>query len=521
MAAMNQAKLRSPLVAVAAPALFVIFGLFIPFVRLLDLALAARIAIPLLVAAVAGVTALVDRRLAGLHIGGAAAASREFVVLLLGCALIMWGVLRAPLVKLVTRPELWIALAAATAVWLLSGVFRRSLAQREFFLASVLRAVESGSRDPSRSEALRAATRDFAIEAGEAQEALSKARRWLVFFLVWYVGMLTLLAWILGSAAEGEQIGICVSAVVALAALAVLARMGEDQHLIMEGVLPSHEGSLLSSTVSVSLFLLCGLLALLLALLPAGIPQSTVAAIVAWLLALLARIPSPEVHGGAPPPARPFPSPRPEFLGHLRSLPPAHGWELVGKILTYLGWSLLALVAAGIIWVLISPLFRLKGHRLDMPTLIRATWRRTLNSLTAASGRMIDALSILLGLRVHAGRGSFEEPAQSSERRPRNAVGRRGARMIDVLFGSSDRRFVRAFFKLVRWGEGHGVSFTRSVGPVEFAERLATRVPEASGKLSEIALLYEEHLFSAQPLSGARLATYFHRIEEVVRHERF
>lgn len=506
-------ELSRPLIVVAAPVVFVVFGLFVPTARALGEPVGAQLLFSLLFGVVGAAVYLAERRFHRTRVSGAAVRIREFVVLVFAVALIEWGLLGTMPSLLLARPLFWIGEVAALIVFAFVTGLQSQLGRREFFFGAVRRAVKSHTGEAAQGGIVMAAARDFGIEAGEAEDGMRRVRRWLIFFVVWFIGLLVVTAWVLRIAGEGEQLLIAGSSAVVIAAIIALGRMGEEHDLVMSGLLPSPRGSSLGLFILAPLFLLSAALALVLATRPAPISDATLAAIGAWIAWLFSLIPSPKRHSAPPPPSHHPAAPiRPPSFAQLHKLPQAHTSQLLHTILVYAGWTILALLVAGFIWLLISPLFRMQYRRGSLARSLRNAIRGLLASFRRALARLREATASVGGLRGEE-RPAALDRADDERGEPRRR--RRRGGLFGALFGGPNRRFARAFLRLAKWGEQRGVPFSRSTGPREYVELVGERLPELRGELSEIALLFERHLFSPRPLTAEQMADYYSKISEV------
>jgi hypothetical protein len=76
---------------------------------------------------------------------------------------------------------------------------------------------------------------------------------------------------------------------------------------------------------------------------------------------------------------------------------------------------------------------------------------------------------------------------------------------------------LKAFLKIIKWGEKRGIKFRSSLGPAEYTGMIAQQVPEAEAALERIALLLETFLFSNEGLSEELSSEYHRSIEDTVK----
>ena len=76
-------------------------------------------------------------------------------------------------------------------------------------------------------------------------------------------------------------------------------------------------------------------------------------------------------------------------------------------------------------------------------------------------------------------------------------------------------RLVKAFLRLLRWAEQHGVSYRDYETLLEFSTRLLPVVPESRPDISLIVDVLEEALFSTHIVSAERVTRYFSAIRGI------
>jgi hypothetical protein len=72
---------------------------------------------------------------------------------------------------------------------------------------------------------------------------------------------------------------------------------------------------------------------------------------------------------------------------------------------------------------------------------------------------------------------------------------------------------LKAFLRVIKWGEKQGVGFRATLGPAEYADMVVKKAPEAGENLRRAALLLEVYLFSAEGLSEELASQYYENIE--------
>lgn len=507
-------KLGSPFVVALLPTAFVVFAVLVPFSGLVDTSRLFGALLSIVLAGSAAAGYLIDDRRP--RPPALLSNVRALTATLLVSGLVVWAVAGEPPAAYVRGAELWITLASVTLLFLLRAALQRGLAVRRFFVQAVLHAVNTPGESTLAHRSVAGATREFSVEAGEAAAGVTRARRVLIFFLLWSLGTLILDGWVLHHQDGLLQFGLTLTSVAVLFGLTLLGRMDEEQRLLTEGVLPSREGSRLRSLLAGLLFAVALLVSVFAASAPPFLSESTLHRILAWIAWLIHLLPSPKPRAYAPPPPPRVPTPhRPPLFDQLKALPAAQGAGLLGHILTYLGWTIAGLAALGILWVLVAPIFRADYRTVGL--------RGRLRSAASYLSRLLEGAT-RWARELVAAFGGFQGPeeradgAERASRKRRTSPRRRGG-LLSSLFGTGGRRFSRAYLRVVRWGEARGVAFSRSDGPREYLERVEREAPESREPLRLIGELYERHLFSPRPLSSEQMSAYFKAIGEVVKHE--
>ncbi len=507
-------KLGSPFVVVILPLAFVIFGVFVPLSSLLHTSRRFGLLLSILLAGSATLLYLIDN---GRPRPPAFLSNvRALAATLLLSGLGIWAVAGDPFDSYLRSAELWITVALVTLLFLLRTVLQRGLNVRRFFVQAVLRSVNAPSEASIALQSVAGATREFSVEAGEAASGVTRVRRLLIFFLIWSLGALVVDGWVLHRQNVLLQVGLALTAVAVLFGLTLLGRMDEEQRLLTEGLLPSREGSRLRSLLAGLLFALALLLSLFAASAPPLLSESALRQIMAWLAWLIHLLPSPKPRAYTPPPPPRAPTPHHSPLfDQLKALPAMQGSDLIGRILTYLGWTIAGAAALGVLWLLVAPIFRADYGSEGLRGRLRSMGLY-LSRLLANAARWARELIGAFGGFQNPGEGASAEERTTKRR----TLPRRRGGLLSSLFGTGGRRFSRAYLRVVRWGEARGVPFSHSDGPREYLERVERKAPESRDLLELIGELYERHLFSPRPLSAEQMSAYFKAIGEVVKHER-
>ena len=502
-----------PLIAVVVPLLFLSLVFEIVATRIVTAAPLLQAALPLLLLVVGAVEYLVGWWLGAQRENGAGPLLRELLIVLIAGAaaiLALAGAIGSPLSGL-GRADVWAAMIAVFLQWLLTHSFRRRMRDHALFLTLF------EGREEARASAI---YRDYGEEAAATLAALSWVRKRILTLLVAACAALAVFTGGFGlRLTAAEAIATVAYLIVSLLALRSLRSLAFEQLALAEGASYSPPQLALAAAQAALLLGAVCLAAVPIAGSHAPLSESLLRRLMEWLAALLASL---LPHGASMPAvphfARP-PAPS-EMAEALRSLPAAGppAWTaLLRTILQALGWGLLGAGALALLAFLLRPLLRLRPRLAGA----RRPVARALRYLVELAIGFVARLRLLFagGASPAAGWG----PARGLRRGGRGGAPRSGAR--DSRGGGEDelrRRlplapFLRAFRRLIRWGDRVGVGFSPAYAPREYAGLLGKRVPEAKALLAEIAAIFEEGLYSGRTLSDERLAAYFRTIAQVAR----
>jgi hypothetical protein len=163
-------------------------------------------------------------------------------------------------------------------------------------------------------------------------------------------------------------------------------------------------------------------------------------------------------------------------------------------------------------WLLITPL-------------VSRTFRRRLAALRPLDyvkeqlqrlGRAL--LQVVADIAAWLRRPPGERPARGGRRRAwrRHLVVRRPGLLKLWEMGT----VLRAYARLIRWGERQGARFRLSSAPREYLAEVGGRRPDHAASLAEAAAILEESLYSSRRTSRDRLHRYLRIVKDVVRSPR-
>jgi len=138
--------------------------------------------------------------------------------------------------------------------------------------------------------------------------------------------------------------------------------------------------------------------------------------------------------------------------------------------------------------------------------------RRKLNDFFRACRRLMRRLRTWLALVGREGRGRESRGAKNEVK---NAAYGVAQHVLTWRKRVQMSRVLRAYLKVLEWGESSGVPQRAFDAPREYASRLASAFPDRSGQLAFVAEILEEALFSKHLLPGERMAAYFSTVREI------
>jgi Domain of unknown function (DUF4129) len=499
--------------AVAAPWLFLMTGLLVPVAHLVALKPLVVTAIPV-IAGVSGFAAYFSgRRRMREHESGVAARVRAIILLLLASGLAAWAIEAMTLTRsglpggiqaAIEQLGFWLIVSISLAQWLLTEMIARAFRNR-LLLFSVL------SEKP---DALLAATyRDFSDEAIDAWADTRKTKNLMRFFAFWSVAILIIFAW-----AAHRPFTWTVDMLYGCALVFFLARVKSandaqaELTFFGEGlrVNPAHRRK--NGAIALVLGTACVAVSLVLAAFPAALDSRILADLYAWIVRLLTSLHHPVLHAAPAVPSAPAFSPPPD-LQNLQPRVDARSFAAVRLILRILAIGIGAAAAGGLVWLVIAPLFRGRPRRASGAARM-GLWvavRRFMQTVGAWARGLVETAAFFGGDALLGARG--RRTAAGAE----SAIRLRAARHDVLRRAGRRRKMIRGFFKVVRWGERHGVVFSPADGPREYAERASIRVAAAGGELREVAELYERELFAPAPLDTDATARYFRLIKTLLQ----
>ena len=398
--------------------------------------------------------------------------------------------------------------------WILSFVIHRGLKEREVFLSLLL------GKDGSE---LKNMMRDFSAEAGESEKAIARVKRMLLFFqVIVIVNLFLLLA--LGTGVRPifvvlsfVYVGMGVSFVI------ILNHFLEEQEFFGDGLQISDK---LQTRKIVASFLVLAL-AVVLVLIVVGneslLPASYIGNFLGGLDEWFASMASDETprYKPQPPGENPILSGIQQARGRLNQELKAseERSKVLAEILKIVALVAVGFIGIGIIVFIIRPLFSKEN---------RERWKES-HPLLFLKGKLIQILRFL-SKTYQAFVKWLKSPKKGMRRFTRGIVARlrestvfsREARLARrrELERSALRRHgreIKAFVRVIRWGESYGVQFRKSLGPVAYASMVGKAVPESSKPLGTVADIFEEIVYSGHAIPESRTAEYFQMVKDVVQ----
>jgi hypothetical protein len=399
------------------------------------------------------------------------------------------------------------AIVLTDVEWVLSIVIHSALRERELLLSLVV------GKD---RKMLKECFRDMGAEASNSLAGMTRVRRLLIVFqALAFVGL-----FVLGLAKpQAISPGIAVMALAHFAGgiiffFTVTGYM-ERQALMGEGFTMSPRISSRRTTFAVALCLASCLVLIPLVGRDAPLPPSYLQSFLEWLQRIATL---PDRQAAVKIDATRESAPKMKLDDQSRALSGLEGTgqnnEALQKFFRIL---ILVLVAGGpaaaILILLVAPLFRRRQERLHPLRALRNWLAGAIRGLAQGVRNIAGALR---RRPAHAGgRMSLRDILFG---RTRSAEARVGEERVGFFQRLALSRELKAFVKVIRWGERRGVPFHRSLGPGEYAASLGSSVPAVRAELDTMATILEQILFSGRGVAPQRSEEYLEAARLVLRH---
>jgi hypothetical protein len=186
---------------------------------------------------------------------------------------------------------------------------------------------------------------------------------------------------------------------------------------------------------------------------------------------------------------------------------------LQGIFRTIIIGLLIGLPAAAFLYVIIAPLFRKRGTKVH-PLKAFSKWIATFwDSILSAIRNMGNSF------KDFQKRGKIRRKIREDLIKERKAeAGEEKGRRAGFFRRLTQAKNIKAFLRLIRWGEKRGAKFQTYLGPKEYTETLGNIVPAIQETLVEIADLFEEQLFSHHEIDEEKNSKYFSNIRLVLKY---
>jgi hypothetical protein len=170
-------------------------------------------------------------------------------------------------------------------------------------------------------------------------------------------------------------------------------------------------------------------------------------------------------------------------------------------------------LAAAFLYVIIAPLFRKRGTKVH-PLKAFSKWIATFwDSILSAIRNMGNSF------KDFQKRGKIRRKIREDLIKERKAeAGEEKGRRAGFFRRLTQAKNIKAFLRLIRWGEKRGAKFQTYLGPKEYTETLGNIVPAIQETLVEIADLFEEQLFSHHEIDEEKNSKYFSNIRLVLKY---
>ena len=426
---------------------------------------------------------------------GAGTRVRQLLLLLLGAYVIMMittgRVFRGEINP--ARFDVAYPLVLVLTQWLLSLKVHNALRDREAFLH-----IQRGLS----GEALVRSVRESHDEATTAEQSLTGVKRMVIGFQV--VNLLLMAAY-LAVASPPRPVDLAVLfAHAGLGVLVIGALNGarQDQYLLGEGfILPLRlrRGRVVAGLAVIAAAAIIGVA---LAGRRSLLPMELIGDFFAWLNELLSgpdgrtrvvRAHAGERALGPEPPTGP--------TGDLSGLIGGEVSPIPGIIARVIGVGLAFAAGIGLVLFLVRPLSTGEWNLRTAFESLRAAVRRLGGRLVEAGPAMLRTAALFLARRRAAVRNVAEEirDRQAGRRRQRDRQRVLAAAGGDRQTRRSAGSAIRAYLRIVRWGERGGVRFRSTLGPREYLQALARVDPNRADSLMEIGDRFERLVYSGRP----------------------
>ncbi len=191
--------------------------------------------------------------------------------------------------------------------------------------------------------------------------------------------------------------------------------------------------------------------------------------------------------------------------------------NVVADIARYLLYGAIGLLGAGFLVFLIMPVLRLRDSQTNLFQAAGQAMRNALASIARGWGAFVAALrnGLKHGRRVGATLRRVREQAKAASEAREAAAARRPR--VSKEERKLHNQVLKSFMKFVRWAGRHDVVFNTSIGPREFSEMVAVKVPERADDFIELAELFEEIVYSPHETGSELQARYHDKVTAVVK----
>ena len=404
------------------------------------------------------------------------------------------------------RIKIWLPALFLGIQWFLSYFVHQKLREREIFLKYF--AGKDGKQ-------VKEIYQSFMHEGSESLKAIKSVKKLIIALIVLAFVGFVLTSWILRIQYKGFALLIILSLFgLFTLIIATLNTWYEAQFIMMDGHIVPRRQRRFRFGLTILLFIIVFVLIIPVTGSDALLPESYLAAFFKWL----------ESIGRFEPPDRETEAPEFQFQAPQYESSESVAMELgeggrqvdFSAITRIIGWVLLTVLVIGAAIFLLYPLFR--GVRGGFS--FRAGYRKISDNikkgLNAFYASVVNALQMLNERRKTRAwkktrTGTLASTAQMAARKSaeRRALRRRDRRI--------QGRILRAFFKFTRWGEKHGVAFSLTTGPWEYAQKVAAETPEIGDDCVDIALMFEEMLYSSHPIEDQLRSALLGKIRDVTK----
>jgi hypothetical protein len=189
--------------------------------------------------------------------------------------------------------------------------------------------------------------------------------------------------------------------------------------------------------------------------------------------------------------------------------------ELTQQIARSVGLALGGVIALGILYFLLSPLFSKDARERMKRFSLRRIVQRIGASVSNAWASVVQGFRELLT----SSRRAFRE-AREAVQTIRETVRERQRAATRDRGGAAQKevgKLLRSYIKLAKWGDKVGYTYQAWMGPYHYARRLASMVPAQEEKLREAGSTFESLVYGPHSATADQIEQFGKAIDEIIK----